>query len=122
MTRVKRGFTRRRRHKKIVRMAAGHQSGRSRTFKQANESVMHALKYAYTHRREKKGNMRRLWNIRINAAARANGLSYSKLIYGLKLAGVAVDRKMLAELGDADPEAFATLAQTAKDQLASQAA
>lgn len=122
MTRVKRGFTRRRRHKKIVRMAAGHQSGRSRTFKQANESVMHALKYAYTHRREKKGNMRRLWNIRINAAARANGLSYSKLIHGLKLAGVAVDRKMLAELGDADPEAFATLAQTAKDQLASQAA
>lgn len=122
MTRVKRGFTRRRRHKKIVRMASGHQSGRSRTFKQANESVMHALQYAYAHRREKKGNMRRLWNIRINAAARANGLSYSKLIHGLKLAGVDIDRKMLAELGSNDPEAFAALAQTAKDQLASQAA
>ena len=73
MTRVKRGYVRRRRHKKIVRMASGHQSGRSRVFKQANESVMHALRYAYFHRREKKGDMRRLWNIRINAAARANG-------------------------------------------------
>ena len=80
-------------------MASGHQSGRSRVFKQANESVMHALRYAYFHRREKKGDMRRLWNIRINAAARANGLSYSKLIHGLKLAGVDVNRKMLAELG-----------------------
>ena len=86
MTRVKRGYIRRRRHKKIVKMASGHQSGRSRVFKQANESVMHALRYAYFHRREKKGDMRRLWNIRINAAARANGLSYSKLIHGLKLA------------------------------------
>ena len=83
---------------------------------------MHALQYAYAHRREKKGNMRRLWNIRINAAARANGLSYSKLIHGLKLAGVDVDRKMLAELGSDDPEAFAALVQTAKDQLSSQAA
>ena len=122
MTRVKRGYVRRRRHKKIVRMASGHQSGRSRVFKQANESVMHALRYAYFHRREKKGDMRRLWNIRINAAARANGLSYSKLIHGLKLAGVDVNRKMLAELGATDPEAFTAIAETAKAQLASQSA
>ncbi len=103
-------------------MASGHQSGRSRLFKQANESVMHALKYAYVHRRAKKGDMRRLWNIRINAAARANGLSYSKLIHGLKLAGVEVNRKMLAELGATDPEAFASIADTAKAQLAAEAA
>jgi large subunit ribosomal protein L20 len=103
-------------------MASGHQSGRSRVFKQANESVMHALRYAYFHRREKKGDMRRLWNIRINAAARANGLSYSKLIHGLKLAGVDVNRKMLAELGATDPEAFTAIAETAKAQLASEAA
>ena len=122
MTRVKRGYIRRRRHKKIVKMASGHQSGRSRVFKQANESVMHALRYAYFHRREKKGDMRRLWNIRINAAARANGLSYSKLIHGLKPAGVDVNRKMLAELGATDPEAFSAIAETAKAQLASEAA
>lgn len=122
MARVKRGFTRRRRHKKIVRMASGHQSGRSRVFRQANESVMHALRYAYAHRREKKGNMRRLWNIRINAAARANGLSYSKLIHGLKLAGVDINRKMLSELGATDPEAFAAFAEKARMQLASQSA
>ncbi len=122
MTRVKRGFTRRRRHKKIVQMASGHQSGRSRIFKHANESVTHALKYAYMHRREKKGDMRRLWTIRINAAARANGLSYSKLIHGLKLAGVDVNRKMLADLGANDPEAFTVIAETAKVQLAGQAA
>ena len=118
MPRVKRGYTRRRRHKKVIKMAAGAQSGRSRLYKQANESVMHALRYAYFHRREKKGDFRRLWNIRINAAARANGLSYSKLMHGLKLAGVDVNRKMLAELGADDPAGFAAVAETAKRSLA----
>ena len=122
MTRVKTGFTRRRRHKKIIQMAAGHQSGRSRVYKHANESVTHALKYASIHRRDKKGDMRRLWTIRINAAARANGLSYSKLIHGLKLAGVDVNRKMLAYLGASDPDTFTVIAETAKVQLEAQAA
>ena len=122
MARIKRGVTKRRRHKKIVKMASGHQSGRHRIFRHANESVIHALNYAYVHRREKKGDMRRLWNIRINAAARTNGLSYSKLIHGLKLAGVEVNRKMLAELGADDPEAFTTIVETAKVQLGQQAA
>lgn len=122
MARIKRGVTKRRRHKKIVKMAKGHQSGRHRIFRHANESVTHALKYAYIHRREKKGDMRRLWNIRINAAARTNGLSYSKLIHGLKLASVEVNRKMLAELGATDPEGFTAIAEMAKAQLEAQAA
>ena len=122
MTRVRRGTTRRRRHKKILKMASGHQSGRSRVFKHATESVTHALTYAYIHRRKKKGDMRRLWTIRINAAARVNGTSYSKLIHGLSLAGIDVNRKMLAELGANDPEVFSAIAETAKAQLEAQAA
>ncbi len=79
--------------------------------------MIHALQYSYAHRREKKGDMRRLWNIRINAAARAHNLSYSQLIHGLKLAGVAVDRKMLADLAVNDPSAFAQVAERARQQL-----
>ena len=83
MARIKRGVTARRRHKKILKMTKGHVGGRHRLIKQANESMLHALSYSYAHRKAKKGDLRRLWNIRINAAARANGMSYSKLIHGL---------------------------------------
>ena len=117
MTRVKTGPVTRRRHKKILKMTKGHQGVRHSLYKRAHESLIHALQYSYNHRKEKKGDMRRLWNIRINAAARANGVSYGKLIHGLKLAGAEVDRKMLADLAIRDPAAFAQIAERAKEQL-----
>ena len=117
MTRIKRGVTRHKRHKKLLKQTKGHRAGRHRLYRQAKESLIHALKYSYVHRREKKGDMRRLWNIRINAAARINGISYSKLIHGLKLAGVEVDRKILSDLAFTDPEAFAQVSEQAKAQL-----
>ena len=98
-------------------MTKGHQGVRHTLYRRAHESLIHALQYAYAHRREKKGDMRRLWNIRVNAAARSNGLSYSKLIHGLKLAGAEVNRKMLAEVAVRDPAAFAQIAERAKEQL-----
>ena len=117
MTRVNTGPVTRRRHKKILKMTKGHQGVRHSLYKRAHESLIHALQYSYNHRKEKKGDMRRLWNIRINAAARANGVSYGKLIHGLKLAGAEVDRKMLADLAIRDPAAFAQIAERAKEQL-----
>ena len=117
MARVKTGPVTRRRHKKILKMTKGHQGVRHSLYKRAHESLIHALQYSYNHRKEKKGDMRRLWNIRINAAARANGVSYGKLIHGLKLAGAEVDRKMLADLAIRDPAAFAQIAERAKEQL-----
>ena len=122
MTRIKRGVTRHRRHKKLLKMTKGHQGVRHTLYKRAHESLIHALKYSYAHRREKKGDMRRLWNIRINAAARANGISYSKLIHGLKLAGTDINRKMLADLAIREPEAFTQVAAHAKEQLQEPAA
>ena len=117
MTRIKRGVTKRKRHKKILKMTKGHQGGRHTLFRQANESMLHAYSYAFAHRRERKGDMRKLWNVKINAAARANGITYSKLIHGLKLAGVEVNRKMLADIAMRDPNAFAQIAETAKREL-----
>ncbi len=117
MTRIKRGVSRRRRHKKILKMTKGHRAGRHALFRQARESMIHALSYAYAHRREKKGDMRRLWNLRIGAAARQNGLSYSRLIYGLKLAGAQIDRKMLAELALLEPDGFSSVVAKAKEHL-----
>ncbi len=117
MTRIKRGVTKRRRHKKVLKATKGHQGVRHTLYRRAHESLIHALQYSYAHRKEKKGDMRRLWNIRINAAARANGISYSKLIHGLKLASVEINRKMLADLAIRDPEAFASIANQAKEQL-----
>ena len=117
MTRVKRGVTKRRRHKKVLEMTKGHQGVRHTLYRRSHESLIHALQYAYAHRRAKKGDMRRLWNIRINAAARANEVSYSRLIHGLKLAGVEVNRKMLADLAVRDPDGFAQIATRAKEQL-----
>jgi large subunit ribosomal protein L20 len=122
LTRIKRGVTRHRRHKKLLQQTKGHKGNRHLLYKRAHESLIHALRYAYAHRKEKKGDMRRLWTIRINAAARINGISYSKLIYGLKLGGVEINRKMLAELAVRDPDGFGSVAQGAKDQLEAQAA
>ena len=103
-------------------MTKGHQGVRHTLYRRAHESLIHALQYAYAHRKERKGDMRRLWNIRINAAARTNDMTYSTLIHGLKLAGVEINRKMLADLAIRDPEAFSHIARTAKDQLQTAAA
>ncbi len=106
-----------RRHKKIIRMAKGHRGVRHKLFKRANESVMHALRYAYEHRRDRKGDFRRLWIMRINAAARLHGFTYSRLISGLSKAGVAVDRKVLADMAVRDEAGFGQIVQTAKGAL-----
>ena len=118
MPRAKSGVVARRRRKKVLAQAKGHRAGRHSLFKQANESVMHALQYAYEHRRDRKGDFRRLWITRINAAARLNGLSYSKLMSGLKRAQIEIDRKVLADLAVRDSATFSTLADTAKTALA----
>src|SRR5688500_10502973 len=98
MSRVKRGVTSHRRHKKILARTQGHRVQRHGLIKRATESMMHALRYNYVDRRDRKGDFRELWIIRINAAARLNGLSYNRLIHGLKLAGIELDRKALADL------------------------
>ena len=118
MPRAKGSVTTRRRRKKVIAQAKGHRAGRHTLFKQANESVMHALQYAYNHRRERKRDFRRLWITRINAAAHLNDISYSKLMSGLKRAQVEIDRKLLADLAVRDARAFAALAETAKTALA----
>jgi len=117
MSRVKRGVTARRRHKKILKMAKGHRGLRHKTFRRANESVLHALDYAYRDRRDKKGVFRRLWILRINAAARQEGLTYGRLIDGLTKAGVAIDRKILADLAVRDPPVFSAVVAQAKAAL-----
>lgn len=117
MPRVKTGVTAHRRHKKILKLAKGYKGSKSKQFKKANETVMKALYYACRDRRAKKGVFRRLWIARINAAARANGISYSRLIAGLTKAGVEVNRKMLADLAISDANAFAQLVAVAKENL-----
>ncbi len=118
MPRTRNRVATRARHKKILRRARGHRGKRHSNFKVANESVLHALRYATDHRRERKGDFRRLWIVRINAAARLHGLSYSRLIQGLKRAGIEIDRKMLADLAAREPEAFGQLAARASAALA----
>jgi len=117
MPRVKKGVTAHRRHKKILKLAKGYRGSKSKLFKKANETVMKALYYARRDRRAKKGEFRRLWIARINAAARLNGLSYSKLMNGLNKAGIVVNRKMLAELAVSDMAAFTKLVEAAKQNL-----
>ncbi len=117
MPRVKSGVTAHKRHKKILKLAKGYRGARSKQFKKANELVMKALYYARRDRRAKKGNFRRLWIARINAAARANGISYSRLVCGLTKAGVEVNRKMLADLAISDAAAFTKLVEVAKEKL-----
>lgn len=116
MARVKGGFVVRRRHKKVLKLAKGYFGSKHRIFKTANEQVMKSLVYAYRDRRQTKRNFRKLWIVRINAAARMNGLSYSKLIHGLKLAGIDMNRKMLADLAVNDINAFNSLAGVAKEK------
>ncbi len=118
MTRVKRGTVGRRRHKKILKQAKGFRGARSRWYRMAYQTVMKGDNYAYMHRRNKKRDFRRLWIARINAAAKANGINYSRFMGGLKKAGVEIDRKQLADLAIFDPAAFATIVETAQGALA----
>jgi large subunit ribosomal protein L20 len=118
MPRVKRGVTAHARHKKIMKQAKGYYGARSRVFRVAKQAVIKAGQYAYRDRRQKKRQFRALWIARINAAARDNGLSYSRLINGLKRAGVEVDRKMLADIAYHDSVAFKAIAEQAKGALA----
>ena len=117
MARVKGGYTTRRRRKKVLKLAKGYFGSKHLLYRTAHEQVMHSLKYAYNDRKDLKSNMRKLWIARINAAARMNGLSYSRFMYGLKLAGVDVNRKMLAEMTVNDAEGFATLAKLAQSKV-----
>ncbi|GAA3402801.1 50S ribosomal protein L20 [Paenibacillus hodogayensis] len=117
MARVKGGIVRARRRKKILKLARGYYGSKRTLFKTAKEQVMKSLLYAYRDRRQTKRNFRKLWIVRINAAARLNGLSYSKLMHGLKLAGIEVNRKMLADLAVNDSKAFTSLADTAKQKV-----
>ena len=119
MARVKRGVVAKARHKKILRQAKGYYGARSRTFKVAKQAVIKAGQYAYRDRRQRKRQFRALWITRINAAARLHGLSYSRLVNGLKRADIHVDRKVLADIAVHDPEAFGAIAKAARDALAS---
>jgi len=110
MARVKTGFTRRHRHKKTLNLTKGQWGSRSRLFRRSNEAMLKSLWYAYRDRRQRRRDMRKLWITRINAGARINGLSYSRFIYGLKQAGVEVDRKMLADIAVRDAATFSKLA------------
>jgi large subunit ribosomal protein L20 len=117
MPRVKRGFKARQRRNKVLKLAKGYRGARSKLFRSATEAVDRALKYAYRDRKVKKRDFRALWIARINAASRLNGLAYSKLIHGLKLANVQIDRKVLADLAVSDPGAFTEIAGLAKANL-----
>jgi len=118
MSRVKRGVTAHRRHKRVLALTKGHHGQRHRLIKRANESMMHALRYNYVDRRDRKSDFRELWIMRINAASRLHGLTYSRLVHGLKLAGIELDRKSLADLAVTRPDAFEQLAGQAKAALA----
>ena len=115
--RVKGGARLRRRHKKVLRATKGYKDGRRRLFRTANQAMMKAGRHQYRDRRKRKRDMRRLWITRINAAARGQGLSYSRLVHGLKTAGVEVDRKMLSEMAVSDVSAFAELVNVARQAV-----
>ena len=118
MARVKRGVTKHARHKKILKAAKGYTGSSSRNYKWAKEAVMHAWAYSYRHRRERKGDFRRLWIIRIGAGCREAGITYSQFMHGLKLAGVELDRKIMADMAVRDPDGFRKLIDVSKEQLA----
>ena len=111
MARTKTGVVRRRKHKKVIKMVKGQWGTRGRLFKRSNEAMLKSLFYSYRDRKQRRRQMRRLWIIRINAAARQNGLSYSRFMYGLKQANVEIDRKMLADLAVRDANAFAKISE-----------
>lgn len=118
MPRVKRGVTAHKRHKKVLKQAKGYYGARSRVYRVAKQAVIKAGQYAYRDRRQRKRQFRALWIARINAAARDNGLSYSRLIAGLKMASIEIDRKVLADLAVHEKEAFSAIAEKAKTALA----
>ena len=117
MVRVKGGSRAHQRHVKVLKLARGYRGAKSKLYRPAHEQVMHSLSYAYAHRKERKGDFRRLWIARINAAARLNGISYSRFINGLNKAGVAVNRKILSELAIHDAKGFTDLVEVAKASL-----
>ncbi len=117
MTRVKRGYTKHRRQKKVLKLARGYRASNSKLYRVAKQQLMKSWNYAFAHRRKKKGDFRKLWITRINAAARMNDISYSRMMDGLKKAGVEVNRKVLADLAVNDPQAFAGFAKIAKENL-----
>ena len=117
MARVKRGVGAKRRHKKVLDQAKGYYGNKSRSFRAANEQVMHSGQYAFRDRRAKKGEFRRLWIQRINAACRQNDMSYSRFIAGLNAAGIEVDRKVLADIAVTDPATFSALVEQARSAL-----
>ena len=118
MARVKGGMNARKKHNRVLKLAKGYRGARSKQYRVAKQSVMRALTSSYAGRKHRKRQFRQLWIARINAAARINGLSYSKFMYGLKLAGVEMNRKMLAEIAVNDAEGFAKLVDVAKEKLA----
>ena len=118
MARVKGGMNAKKKHNRVLKLAKGYRGARSKQYRIAKQSVMRALTSAFAGRKEKKRQFRQLWIARINAAARMNGLSYSKMIHGLKLAEIDINRKMLAEMAVNDAEGFAALAEIAKSKLA----
>ena len=118
MARIKGGLNAKKRHNRTLKLAKGYRGARSKQYRVAKQSVMRALTSAYAGRKQKKRQFRQLWIARINAAARMNGLSYSKFMYGLKLAGVEMNRRVLADMAVSDAEGFKTLAELAKSKLA----
>lgn len=113
MSRVKTGPVTHRRHNKVLKITKGQRDTKHRLFRRANEAMLSSMKYATRDRRARKRDMRRLWIMRVNAAARENGITYNRLIHGLKVAGVDINRKMLAEMAVSDPQAFARIAELA---------
>lgn len=118
MARIKGGVNAKKKHNRVLKLAKGYRGARSKQYRVAKQSVMRALASSYAGRKQKKRQFRQLWIARINAAARMNGLSYSKFMYGLKLAGVELNRKVLADMAINDSEGFATLAELAKSKVA----
>lgn len=116
MPRIKRGVTTHRRHKKILAMTKGQRASRHTLYRRAHEAMLHSLSYAYQHRRERKGDMRKLWVLRINAASRAQGLKYGQFMNLLKRSGIGLNRKMLADMAVREPEAFNSLVNTVKEK------
>ena len=118
MARIKGGLNAKKKHNRVLKLAKGYRGARSKQYRLAKQSVMRALTSSFAGRKERKRQFRRLWIARINAAARLNGLSYSKFMYGLKLAEIDINRKMLSEMAISDPEGFASLVEVAKSKLA----
>ena len=117
MPRVKRGVTAHKRHKKVLALTKGHKATKHSLYRRAHESMLKSLSYAYAHRRERKGDMRRLWILRISAASRVQGLTYGQFMYGLKKSGVEINRKLLADMVVREPESFANLATIVRGKV-----